>query len=396
MARDGSGTFTRDGVAPSAGATISSTQYNADITGIASALTASIAKDGQTTPTANLPMGGFKHTGVAVASGGSRSEYVSGAVEQDGGTHWCATAGGTADALTLTPTPAITSYTAGQVFRFKAGASPNTGAATVAVSGLSAKAIQKAGAALAAGDIAADKWYEILYDGAAFQLQSYSASSGTVTSVATGTGLTGGPISSSGTIDLDLTSLTAATPATGDYLVGVDVNDGNAEKKFLVSDILALSTPSGTVIDYAGATEPSGWLFCYGQAVSRATYAALFAVISTTYGSGDGSTTFNLPDLRGRVVAGRDNMGGAAASRLTSTVMTADGNTLGATGGTQTHTLTEAQMPAHTHSSGMVAGSIITTPSGGSYTTGNTGSTGGGQAHLNTQPTMILNKIIKT
>jgi microcystin-dependent protein len=87
---------------------------------------------------------------------------------------------------------------------------------------------------------------------------------------------------------------------------------------------------------------------CAGQAVSRTDYSALFNALSTTYGTGDGSTTFNLPDLRGRVPAGVDNMGGSAASRLTSTVLSAS-NTLGATGGTQTHTITSAQLPAHSH-----------------------------------------------
>lgn len=76
-------------------------------------------------------------------------------------------------------------------------------------------------------------------------------------------------------------------------------------------------TPPGAMMAYAGATAPAGWLLCYGQAVSRTTYSALFAVIGTAYGAGDGSSTFSLPDLRGRVPAGRDNMGGSAASRLT-------------------------------------------------------------------------------
>ena len=79
-------------------------------------------------------------------------------------------------------------------------------------------------------------------------------------------------------------------------------------------------TPTGCVFSFARSTAPSGWLLCYGQAVSRTTYAALFAVISTTYGVGDGSSTFNLPDLRGRSVAGKDDMGGSAASVLNVTL----------------------------------------------------------------------------
>jgi len=155
--------------------------------------------------------------------------------------------------------------------------------------------------------------------------------------------------------------------------------------------------PAGSVMDYAGATAPSGWLLCAGQAVSRSTYAALFTAISTTYGAGDGSTTFNLPDLRGRVAVGKDDMNGTAANRITSGGSGITGTTLGAAGGTQTHTLTTAQMPAHTHGGVLTpTGGSSTLLSCGSSTSGDTGSTGGGGAHQNTQPSMILNKIIKT
>jgi len=91
--------------------------------------------------------------------------------------------------------------------------------------------------------------------------------------------------------------------------------------------------PPGVVLPYAGASAPTGWLLCYGQAVSRTTYADLFTAISTTYGAGDGSTTFNVPDLRGRVPAGKDNMGGTAANRLTAGGSGVTGTTLGAAGG---------------------------------------------------------------
>lgn len=72
------------------------------------------------------------------------------------------------------------------------------------------------------------------------------------------------------------------------------------------------TVPTGCVFDYAGSTEPPGYLFCNGIEVSRTTYAALFAVIGEDYGNGDGSTTFNLPDVRGRVIAGKDDMGGVS------------------------------------------------------------------------------------
>jgi microcystin-dependent protein len=77
--------------------------------------------------------------------------------------------------------------------------------------------------------------------------------------------------------------------------------------------------PVGTVLPYAGSSAPTNYLLCDGSAVSRTSYAALFAIVGTTYGVGDNSTTFNLPDLRGRIPAGKDDMGGTAASRLVNT-----------------------------------------------------------------------------
>src|SRR5688572_13618888 len=91
--------------------------------------------------------------------------------------------------------------------------------------------------------------------------------------------------------------------------------------------------PVGTVFPYAGGSAPDGYLLCDGSAVSRTTYAALFTAIGGNYGAGDGSTTFNLPDLRGRVVAGKDDMGGSSANRLTDANDGLNGDTLGDTGG---------------------------------------------------------------
>lgn len=156
--------------------------------------------------------------------------------------------------------------------------------------------------------------------------------------------------------------------------------------------------PAGVTLPFAGSAAPTGWLLCYGQAVSRTTYADLFTALGTTYGTGDGSTTFNLPDLRGRVAGGKDDMGGSAASRLTTAGSGVDGGTLGANGGSQTHTLTTAQMPAHTHSGGATV--LFGGTAGATSYVGNgsatTGSAGSGNAHNNTQPTIILNYIIKT
>lgn len=79
---------------------------------------------------------------------------------------------------------------------------------------------------------------------------------------------------------------------------------------------ISLIMPTGVVVEFAGATAPAGWLLCYGQPVSRVTFAALFAVLGTSYGAGDGSTTFNVPDHRGAVAAGASNMGGSDRGNL--------------------------------------------------------------------------------
>jgi len=155
--------------------------------------------------------------------------------------------------------------------------------------------------------------------------------------------------------------------------------------------------PAGAVIDFAGTSEPEGWLFAFGQAVSRTAYAALFAAIGTTFGAGDGSTTFNLPDARGRVIAGKDDMGGTSANRLTNQSGGLNGDALGAAGGAETHTLTVAEMPAHAHGGGAAGQYDATGFGGGSGIAGPsaTSSAGGGGSHNNVQPTIILNKIIK-
>ena len=160
-------------------------------------------------------------------------------------------------------------------------------------------------------------------------------------------------------------------------------------------------TPAGVIMPYAGSSEPSGWLFCSGNAVSRTTYSGLFSAIGTTYGPGDNSTTFNLPDLRGRVIAGRDDMGGTAALRVTNSGSNANsgiaGTTLGANGGTQTHILTTAQLPTFN----MRSTTATSSPAHGDFAPATVAddvnvTVGENYPHLNMQPTIILNYIIKT
>jgi microcystin-dependent protein len=149
-------------------------------------------------------------------------------------------------------------------------------------------------------------------------------------------------------------------------------------------------------------------MLCHGQAISRSTYAALFTAIGTTYGQGNGSTTFNLPDLRGRVVAGKDNMGGSSANRITNAASGITGTTLGASGGVEQHLLTHGQsgVPAHGHNyidtlrnsvtraNGTVASAGGTEIDSGKTTSANTAANAA-EPHINVQPTMILNHIIR-
>ena len=201
------------------------------------------------------------------------------------------------------------------------------------------------------------------------------------------------------------TNLNLYKPTVGENGWGTLVNE-NFDKIDVASSV------TGSVQLFAGSSAPNGWLICNGQAVSRTTYAALYAVIGTTYGAGDGSTTFNLPNLVNKTVRGS--------------------NSLGKTGGSDTATLTTANLPAHTHGVGTLAtnntgahthtywtagastggsnrfefmnvsrnnANGIPTSSAGAHThtiSGSTASTGSGSAVTITNPYVMLHYIIKT
>lgn len=107
-----------------------------------------------------------------------------------------------------------------------------------------------------------------------------------------------------------------------------------------------VGVPPGTIIDYAGATAPVGYLLCFGQAISRTAYARLFTALGTVWGSGDGSTTFNVPDLRGIATFGKDNMGGSTAGRISVGGGNYDGTVLGAGQVLQEVALAQANLPS--------------------------------------------------
>jgi microcystin-dependent protein len=145
------------------------------------------------------------------------------------------------------------------------------------------------------------------------------------------------------------------------------------------------SIPLGGLMPYVGATAPnSSFVLPYGQAISRTTYSDLFALCSTAFGSGDGSTTFNVPDLRGRTVFGKRDMGGTDSSRITVTGSGMDGSVTGTTGGVESVTLTSTQVPATALSINTVSlGTISVTNGGSQVKVGGSGDnlTGGGINH---------------
>jgi microcystin-dependent protein len=230
-------------------------------------------------------------------------------------------------------------------------------------------------------------------------------------------GLGAKPLRSAPSTELQAGVLVQGTPYVATY------NNSDAAwylQNFFVNPYIA---PIGGMLDFIGSTAPnSAFVFPYGQAISRTTYSALFALVSTTFGIGDGSTTFNVPDLRGRVVAGKDDMGGTSANRIAALV---NGDVLGNFGGSETQTLVTANLPAYTPS-----GSVTTTPAsaivsfnsaanGGTAAfathsavgssanmlgalglTVNSSFTGSAQGGTSTafgilQPTLILNKILR-
>ena len=175
MARNGSGVYSNPYPNFVAGTTISSDQVDANNTQIATALTQSIAVDGQSTVTGNIPMSSKKFTGLTVGSAATDSLTLGQA--QAEGFIWCGTMTGSADAGALSPTPAITAYAAGQRFAWKASTSANTGAMTVAISGLSTIAVQNDRAALAAGiHAASDIFMGVLDTASTMQIMKIAVS----------------------------------------------------------------------------------------------------------------------------------------------------------------------------------------------------------------------------
>lgn len=156
----------------------------------------------------------------------------------------------------------------------------------------------------------------------------------------------------------------------------------------------AANVPIGTILEYPSTTIPEGYMICDGSAISRTTYEKLFELIGTSYGEGDGSTTFNIPNMKGKVSVGyNDNE--------------TEFNSLGKTGGEKTHTLTISEMPSHAHNvtgvtqypNGVQASAYNAEASNTYYATGywtrSSDNNGGNQAHNVLQPYIVTTFIIK-
>ena len=241
-------------------------------------------------------------------------------------------------------------------------------------------------------------------------------------------GLGAKPLRSAPSVELPAGVLVQGTPYVALY--------NSSDSAFYLSGFYTSPyiVPIGACIDYFGSSAPnSSFVLPYGQAISRSTYSALFSLFGTTYGAGDGSNTFNVPDLRGRIIAGKDDMGGSAASRLTSTYYGTSAAALGAVGGSESKALTVSQIPTltstgtvtlnvnpagyipvssgspgnislnsvqsgtssgHVRYSGGISGSFNSLSGFNSMTTTETGGATG-TAHSIVPPTIIANKLLR-
>lgn len=136
-----------------------------------------------------------------------------------------------------------------------------------------------------------------------------------------------------------ITDLPAESAPTADDLIILRDNATGTTKKITVETLLLafnyLYSPTGAITQYAGSSAPSGWLICDGSPIDRTDFAALFAIVGSTYGNGNGVDTFNIPDMRGKVAVGKAASGTFAA--------------LNASGGEEQHTQTVAELAQHSH-----------------------------------------------
>lgn len=334
MSRDGNGNYTRvPGSGYPNGTTADGPEVDAEMDDIATALTQSLSKDGQTVPTANLPMGGYRHTNVDDAA--SRTDYARADQVQDCALSTLSSVSG-ADTITATAPLSMTAYVAGQEFSF-VSAGANTGAVTLNINSIGAKDVTKRGTtALVAGDIASGEVVQVVYDGTRFQLVGRDsqpvAASETVAGIVelatdaeaqTGTDTTRAITPANlaavtatetraGVVELATTSeavtgtdtARAVTPAgvasvlsnLVSYDLGADIatTSGNSQQKLGVPatalwieiDIVGVSTtgtdPFGFQVGNSGGWTTSGYTGSHSQGATATAMSSAFTVVEST------------------------------------------------------------------------------------------------------------------
>lgn len=318
MSYNGSGTFVINsaGQPVVTGTVISSTAFNALTADLATGLSTALTKDGQTTPTANLPMGTFKFTGLSAGSAATDSANIA-QVQNSFGSFL--TVSGT-DTITATVSPSLTAYASGQMFAFVA-ANTNTGAVTINISTLGAKAITKNGnTALSAGDLTANYLFVIVYDGTQFQVVGVSATTFTnltISGVLTLSGA-GVQLTSSGTGAWKLpVGTTAQRPTGASGLIRQNSTTGNPEWYDTTSSSwLQFSQPAGYSINYLVVAGGGAGGYYYGAGGG----AGGLLTASTSLSSG---TAYTITVGAGGV--GVNGTGGSGNNSVISTVVTAIG-----------------------------------------------------------------------
>jgi len=319
MARNGSGTYSLPAGNPvTTGTTISSTWANSTLSDLGTAMTASIAYDGQTTPIANLPMGGNKHTGVGNAT--VRNNYASAADVQDGSLTYLTSISGT-NTIVATGPVGMAAYATGQIFRFIA-AGANTGAATLNINTIGAIALVKLnGSPLVAGDIPSGAMISVAYDGTSFQLQSTlgvssfsagatgltpsSATTGAVTLAGVLGKLNGGTgaLTASITFVVRTSNVVTITTSgvhgfvTGDYVTVAAVTNTGFNGNFTIT-----STPTTTSFTYAQTAANVGTTADTGTVTDLSYVNLTTNVTGTLYPNFGGTGAATLPT--GNLVVG--------------------------------------------------------------------------------------------
>lgn len=350
MARNGSGTYTLPAGNPVVtGSTISSTWANNTLGDIGTALTGSIAKDGQTTPTANLPMGGFAHTNVADAT--VRAQYATAGQAQDSAFTFLTSPAGT-NAITATASLGMSAYVTGQRFFFVAAAA-NTGAVTLNINAIGVKSVTKNGTtALVAGDIAINAVVQVVYDGTQFQLLNPASVAANVSSFSAGsTGLTPstattGAVTLAGTLAVanggtGLATLTAnnvmlgngtSTPSfvapstTGNVLTSNGTTWTSAAIPSQLISMTAQATTSGTSKDFTSIPSSVKRITVIFNEVSTNGTSVIQAQLGTSGGvetSGYLSTRVEISSsgTASNITTGHSVVGGAAANVASGTIV---------------------------------------------------------------------------